>query len=177
MGDSRRRSYVVGGSSWSSAARVMIGGLLMVLVLTGRVSTAAASVNETSPSGFLIYQCGSGFANLCRVKPDGTGKQQLTSDGTAGSSYSSPSLSRAGTRLAFIKGGAVFSAAANTQSRHLLASGSGVEAHIAPGGARVMAVLESGFGSNLQIESWPFAGSTTPSYDYYPTLTGGWGPD
>ena len=58
----------------------------------------------------------------------------------------------------------------------MLASGSGVEAHISPDGARVMAVLESGFGSNLQIESWPFAGSTSPSYDYYPTLTGGWGP-
>jgi hypothetical protein len=49
-----------------------------------------------------VYLCGDGYANLCRIQPDGSGQTNLTSDGRSGGPfYASPSLSRDGTRLAF----------------------------------------------------------------------------
>lgn len=149
--------------SWIKRRAGWIGVLLACLALP---ASASAS--------FLIYVCGN---NLCRVNPDGSGKKQLTSNGTSGEGYNSPVLSRAGGRLAFLKGvggGSLYTAdgAAQNQSTSPLVSGA-LEAHMSPDGSRVMAVV-FGFGSQRQMESWAF-GQTTTSYDYGLTLTGGWG--
>ena len=49
----------------------------------------------------VVYLCGK---DLCRVAPDGEGKQRLTRDGARSGPYSRPSISRSGRRLAYRKG-------------------------------------------------------------------------
>jgi Tol biopolymer transport system component len=66
-------------------------------------SSSAAPAAQLGPAGsFIVYRCGDGFANLCRVDlPSGT-VTQLTTDGVPERSpYSSPSLTRDGSRLAY----------------------------------------------------------------------------
>ncbi len=47
--------------------------------------------------------------NLCEVNPDGTGQRAFTTDGGgAAGSYSTPSLSRDGTLLAFDEGNTAY---------------------------------------------------------------------
>src|SRR6266542_950240 len=72
-----------------------------VLSLAALLLIRPGSVAAVSP--FIVYRCGDGSANLCRINPDGSGQTALTSDGRPGSSaYGSPSLARDGSRLAFI---------------------------------------------------------------------------
>lgn len=69
---------------------------LLIALLLATASPAAAE------ESFIVYACGDGYANLCRIQPDGSGPRTLTSDGQRGGSvYTAPSLSRDGTRLAF----------------------------------------------------------------------------
>ena len=81
-----------------------LGGTLLFAGVAGL--TASPATARSSPS-VLVYSCGPGFANLCQVRPDGTGARRLTTDGSAtvfAKRYASPSLSRDGTRLAYLRG-------------------------------------------------------------------------
>jgi hypothetical protein len=65
------------------------------------VGLVAAFAGAAHAATAIVYVCGN---NLCRVDPATGAQTQLTTDGTADSPYRSPSLSRAGTKLAFARG-------------------------------------------------------------------------
>ena len=69
----------------------------LVVVLAGAGEAAADQ---------LAFDCGDGFANVCRARPDGTGLQQLTTGGDATRStdrfYRAPALTRDGRTLAYV---------------------------------------------------------------------------
>jgi Tol biopolymer transport system component len=74
---------------------------LCVLVLAlGLAATTPAAADQ------LAFDCGRAFENLCRARPDGSGLQQLTTDGdatrTTNRVYSAPALTRDGRRLAYV---------------------------------------------------------------------------
>ena len=76
--------------------------LVPVLLAAGSLALFAPRADAT-----IVYGCG---LNLCTVAPDGTGAKQLTTDGTSGMPYTWPSLSRDGSRMSFIRNGALSSA-------------------------------------------------------------------
>ena len=63
------------------------------------VCAACMGLPAAASASFIVYRCGSP-AELCRINPDGTGQQQLTSDG-ATAAYHGASLDPAGTRMVF----------------------------------------------------------------------------
>ncbi len=136
----------------------------------GPVAAVALILPSTASASFLVYRCGS---NLCRANADGSGQAQLTTDGSSSAPYSSPSLSTDGNHLTFLKGGSLYTSDGNAQNVVGPIAGSGVEAHMAPDGSRVMEVAASGFGPN-QILSFNLNGSGQTD-DWYPTLSGGYG--
>lgn len=74
----------------------------VVLALGGAALFTAAPAAADS----LLYRCG---ANICRVAPDGTGRQQLTTDGRPGGpEYSWLSASRDGSRIAVSRGASAY---------------------------------------------------------------------
>ena len=62
----------------------------------------AGAVTDAAPASVIVFRCGAASENLCGINPDGTGRQQLTRDGTKDFPYVSPSLSRDGSRLAYV---------------------------------------------------------------------------
>jgi hypothetical protein len=95
----------------------------------------ALAVAASAQASFLAYRCGT---DLCRINPDGSGQTKLTSDG----SYSSPSLSRTGTLLTWVRGNRAFGADANAGGAHDLGVGLALVTVSRPDGARV-AVLHN----------------------------------
>ena len=88
-------------------------GLLLGAALLGAVggATGQAAPRADLAGTFLVYRCGEGFANLCRINADGSDQVQLTTDGVRdGWYYSSPSLTRDGTRLAYAYGAEMWTA-------------------------------------------------------------------
>jgi hypothetical protein len=71
--------------------RLALSGILLALAFA-----APAQAKDV-----VVYVCGK---DLCRVAPDGKGKQRLTRDGARTGPYSRPSISRTGRRLAYRKG-------------------------------------------------------------------------
>jgi WD40-like Beta Propeller Repeat len=70
--------------------------LLASIALSITVSFAAAT-GSAAAADDLVYRCG---PNLCKVRPDGSGKRQLTRNGKAGGpAYAWVSASRDGSRL------------------------------------------------------------------------------
>jgi WD40-like Beta Propeller Repeat len=70
--------------------------LLITVALSITVSFAAAPASAAAAED-LLYRCG---PNLCKVRPDGSGKRQLTRNGKAGGqAYAWVSASRDGSRL------------------------------------------------------------------------------
>ena len=57
----------------------------------------AAAAPAPAAASVIVFRCGADSENLCGINPDGTGRQQLTRDGTKDFPYVSPSLSRAST--------------------------------------------------------------------------------
>jgi hypothetical protein len=96
---------------------------------------AASGVAASAQASFLAYRCGT---DLCRINPDGTGQTRLTTDG----SYSSPSLSRSGTLLTWVRGNRAFGADANAGGARDLGVGLALATVARPDGARV-AVLHN----------------------------------
>lgn len=82
---------------------------LAALIAVGAAAAAGGHARATG-RGWIVYRCGSGFANLCRVDPSGQAVVRLTRDGTLvpDTAYSSPSLSLDGARLAYLREGRAY---------------------------------------------------------------------
>lgn len=107
----------------------------VVLAVGGAALFTAAAADS------LLYRCG---ANICRVAPDGTGRQQLTTDGRPGGpEYSWLSASRDGSRIAVSRGASayVLDGSGRPLGGVLPSGGAALVAQIAPDGSRV-ATLE-----------------------------------
>jgi len=85
----------------------------------------------------IIYVCGN---DLCQVKPDGTGKSQLTSDSGTNGAYTTPGLSADGNKLVFIQGGQVFTADTATGQRSSALWSSVLTAYMRPDGNQIAVV-------------------------------------
>jgi hypothetical protein len=105
------------------------------------VSALAAGAAAPAAADSLLYRCD---GNICRVAPDGTGRQQLTTDGRReGPAYSWLSPSRDGSRMAVSKATYVYvlDRSGRPLGGALPRSGPALVAQIAPDGSRV-ATLE-----------------------------------
>ncbi len=143
--------------------RLVIPALGVLLGLVIAAGAARASV--------IVYQCGPAFENLCRITPDGSGQAQLTADG----SYSSPSLSRDGTRLAFVRGsGELFTADADAGNRVGPISHSALLAYLSPDGSGVADLESFGLGEPVALCTFLADGSgrDCPAS----TVSAGWAP-
>ncbi|HUO72934.1 MAG TPA: hypothetical protein VMU39_19360 [Solirubrobacteraceae bacterium] len=79
----------------------------VVVTVAAAAAFAASAATARPASSVLVYSCGSGFANLCQINADGSGQKRLTSDGSSSKyvkKYNSPSLSRDGNKLAYLRG-------------------------------------------------------------------------
>lgn len=109
------------------AARLWL--VVAALLVAGAIAAGSASAS------YIVYVCG---ANLCEVNPDGTGQRALTTDGGgAAGSYSTPSLSRDGTLLAFDKGNTAYVMTMPGGTLTTLNSGSVLATFIRPDGGQV----------------------------------------
>lgn len=102
--------------------RLVIGGAVGAALAVGFVGAAgrgadAGPLPPGSPTR-IVYVCG---ADLCQVRPDGSGRRRVTFDGRRGGAYSSPSLSRNGLRLAFVRNGRVWLAGLSPAGARALA--------------------------------------------------------
>jgi hypothetical protein len=110
------------------------------LLLAGVAGLTASPATARSSASVLVYSCGNGFANLCQVSANGTGARRLTTDGSAtvfANRYASPSLSRDGTRLAYIRGYGLHVWNRHTGRRTGLISHQAQLARISPDGRKV----------------------------------------
>jgi hypothetical protein len=120
----------------------------VLLVLAAATVPAGASV--------IVYRCA---PNLCEVNPDGSGRHALTGDGDAGA-YGSPSLSRDGTHLAFVRGsGELFTADAGAGARVGPISHSALLAYMSPDGTRVADLENFGLGEPVALCGFAVDGS------------------
>ena len=111
-------------------------------VLAAAVATAAFALSPAPAGAVIVYVCGPNN-NLCRINSDGGGQSQLTTDASAtASQYQTPSLSRDGTKLAFIQGNAAYSSAPDATGRTNLNAGDDVLTALRPDGARVAVINE-----------------------------------
>jgi hypothetical protein len=150
------------------------GALAVVAVLAAMLALAAAA--DTAAASFIVYQCGPSFQNLCRIAPDGSDPTPLTTDGQSpGGAYASPSLSRDGTRLAFVRGsGQLFTADAGTGGLVGPISRSALAAYLSPDGTSV-ADLEN-FGLGAPVAVCRFAASGADRECPASTGSAGWAP-
>jgi hypothetical protein len=106
----------------------------------GLTSLTVPPATARSRPSVLVYSCGRGFANLCQVSGDGTGARRLTTDGSAtvfAKRYASPSLSRDGSRLAYLRGYGLRVLNRNTGRRTGFISHQAQLARISPDGRKV----------------------------------------
>jgi Tol biopolymer transport system component len=81
--------------------------ILAALAAAGEIGPAAVARSFS----VLIYSCGRGFSNLCQINSDGGGERQLTRDGNPidyANKYHSPSVSRNGRKLVFLRGSKLY---------------------------------------------------------------------
>ena len=82
--------------------------LVWIATLVGALALALApTAGARSVSSVLVYSCGAGYANLCQVNADGHGLKRLAANGSPtvyAKRYNSPSLSRDGRKLAYLRG-------------------------------------------------------------------------
>ncbi len=135
------------------AEKSMRGSLAVAAVAAFLALAPSASASS------IVYQCGPSFEDLCRIQPDGSGRTQLTSDGSAGA-YRSPSLSRDGSRLAFVRGsGELFTADASAGARVGPISRSALVAYLSPDGTQVADLENFGLGEPVALCSFGADGS------------------
>lgn len=115
-----------------------------MLLAVGAIAAGPASAS------YIVYVCG---VNLCEVNPDGTGQRALTTDGGgAAGSYSTPSLSRDGTLLAFDEGNTAYAMTMPGGTRTTLSSGSVLATFMRPDGGQIAFIKDVTEG----LESVPF---------------------
>ena len=88
----------------------------------------------------LVYSCGAGYANLCQVNADGSGLKRLTTDASStvfAKRYLSPSLSRDGRKLAYLRGYKLYVLNRSAGHRTGPISNKAWLARISPDGTRV----------------------------------------
>jgi len=140
-----------------------------MLLAVGALAAGSASAS------YIVYVCG---ANLCEVNPDGTGQRALMADGGgAAGSYSTPSLSRDGTLLAFDEGNTAYAMTMPGGSRTTLSSGSVLATFMRPDGGQVAFIKDVTEG----LQSVPFlftvnadGSSLSAPQEARFALTGGW---
>ena len=106
-------------------------------IVAGVLPLAAATPAQADA---LLYRCG---PNVCRAAPDGSGNQQLTSDGRPGGpSYGWLSASTNGSRMAVVRAtfAYVLDSRGRTVGRALPRGGTAVIAEIAPDGRQVATI-------------------------------------
>ncbi|MGD0166251.1 MAG: hypothetical protein ABSC51_03055 [Gaiellaceae bacterium] len=113
--------------------------LVSIVAIAGALALAAAGGARTAAS-VLVYSCGPGYANLCQVNADGSGLKRLTTDGKAApfaKRYISPSLSRDGRKLAYLRGYKLYVLSRATGHRTGAISNNAWLARISPDGTKV----------------------------------------
>ncbi len=169
-GHDRRRFAQCGAVA--AAPRLPVARLAVavaMLLAVGAIATGSASAS------YIVYVCG---ANLCEVNPDGTGQRALTADGGGGAgSYSTPSLSRDGTLLAFDEGNTAYAMTMPGGTRTTLNSGSVLATFMRPDGGQIAFIKDETEG----FESVPFLHTVNPDGSLFSTpnesrfaLTAGW---
>jgi hypothetical protein len=142
----------------------------------GLVVAGVMALSASASASSIVYVCADG-ANLCRVDP-GTGAQtQLTTDGQSGTSnvYGGPSLSRDGTKLAFVFDYHVIVGDGNAGSRGTPFATTALVALMRPDGGQV-AELEQTFAfPAIQVCTYGLDGSVR--HCPYGTPSAGWAPD
>lgn len=103
------------------------------------VAVVVGPADARTASSVLVYSCGRAFENLCQVNHDGSGRRQLTTDGARkfAARYSSPSLSRGGGKLAYLRGYRLFVLNRATGKRTGPISNEALLARISPDGRKV----------------------------------------
>ncbi len=103
------------------------------------VAVVVPATGARAASSVLVYSCGRAFENLCQVSADGSGRRQLTTDGGAAFSkrYISPSLSRDGRKLAYLRGYRLFVIDRATRKRTGPISNQALLARSSPDGRKV----------------------------------------
>jgi hypothetical protein len=86
-------------------------------------SFAATALATTSAGGtsHIVYRCGPGFSNLCKIDPASGAVTRLTRDGRPGGPlYAVPSYSRDGRKMTFTFGNDLYVARGDATNRKLL---------------------------------------------------------
>lgn len=150
-----------------SSAAVVASLLLATAFLLAPLPAATARAS-------IVYQCA---INLCRVEADGTGQAQITSDGTAVSPYTWPSLSRDGTRMAWIRNGDLFLGSASAQPSVGPIVRSAIFAAIRPDGAQVGLLEKSyAFPVGTYVKVYDASGAPVLSGPQPDNYSLGWAP-
>jgi Tol biopolymer transport system component len=140
-----------------------------MLLAVGAIAAGSASAS------YIVYVCG---ANLCEVNPDGTGQRALSTDGGgAAGSYSTPSLSRDGTLLAFDEGNTAYAMTMPGGTRTTLNAGSVLATFMRPDAGQIAFIKDETEGSgsvpNLHTVNPDGSLFATPREDRF-ALTAGW---
>jgi hypothetical protein len=137
-----------------------------VFVLVGLGAAPAGAV--------IVYTCG---ANLCRINSNGSNRVQLTTDGQPGTSmvYGGPSLSRNGTKLAFVFNNQVIVSNANATGRGTPFASTAFVALMRPDGGQVAEIEETFSTVPFQVCTYNLDG--TGRNCPYGTSSAGWAPD
>src|SRR5438270_7088212 len=114
------------------AARLALYAILLTVVLGAGVAHAST----------IYYRCG---GNICTIRPDGTARKQLTSGG----GYVTPSISRDGTKLAFIRNNSTYVAGPTAQNPLDLHVNTALISVMRPDGAKVAVINEQEDGGQL----------------------------
>jgi hypothetical protein len=116
---------------------------------------AVSAVCAISPAraSEIVYNCA---RNLCAINSDGTGQTQLTSDG----SYSSPSLSRDGSQLAFVYRESAYVGAPSAPAHTTAVVTSAQASWLSPSGTNLLVIEGSLFFGQISLCALPAAGGT-----------------
>ena len=137
--------------------------------LTAVVTGAAQALSAAAPAAAdsLLYRCD---ANICRVAPDGTLREQLTTDGRPeGPAYSWLSASRDGSRMAVSKAthAYVLDGSGRTLGEALPRGGIALVAQISPDGSRVVTLELLGETQPPPFNAPP---GTPPTFGFIPYM-------
>jgi len=94
------------------------------LIGAAGLAIAAVTALPAAPAGgmsHIVYRCGPGFSNLCRIDPTSGAVTQLTRDGKPrGPVYAEPSYSRDGKKMTYTFGNDLYVARGDATHRRLL---------------------------------------------------------
>lgn len=167
IGDVRARDARGGVARPAGVRSARAAALLLAWLVAFGLVPAAHAV--------IVYQCGN---DLCRIAPDGSGRAQITSDGTGVSPYTWPSLSRDGTRMAWIRNGDLYLGSATAQPSVGPIVRSAAFDAIRPDGAQVGVLETSYFGvTGTYVKVFDATGAPVISGPQPARYSLGWAPD